>query len=398
MIIPEFVLNIISKIEENGFEAFCVGGCVRDSLLGKTPSDWDITTSALPEDMLEIFKDYAVIPTGIKHGTVTVISEGNPIEVTTYRIDGDYLDGRHPESVRFSRNIRDDLSRRDFTVNAIAYSASCGMVDLFCGQSDLKSKIIRCVGDPEKRFTEDALRIMRAFRFAAVLGFEIEEETALAILRCFPLLENIAAERIMAELSKLLTADMPCGILLRFFDVFSFILGQKNSGIKKIWEENIKVLSKTPCVLPLRLAVLIRGLDDENTILQRLRYDKKTQNKVKILLEMRKIKIPDTKLAVKKLLSEFGEEMVSLYIEMKKAEGEAFCIIYNTEKFLAEILSGDECYTLKDLMVTGRDLKEQLALEGKALGAMLDMLLDAVICEKCENEKTALLEFARLHI
>ena len=203
MDMPKNVDTAINLLQSAGFEAYAVGGCVRDSLLGKTPNDWDITTSAKPENMKSVFADFHCIDTGIKHGTVTVVIDGEPLEITTFRLDGEYEDNRHPKSVTFTSNLGADLGRRDFTVNAMAYSNKPGTVDLFGGQNDLKNKIIRCVGDPDRRFNEDALRILRALRFASALDFEIEEKTAQSLLKNCALLGNISEERIAKELLKL---------------------------------------------------------------------------------------------------------------------------------------------------------------------------------------------------
>lgn len=393
MKIPAFVNQAISRIESYGFEALAVGGCVRDSLLSKTPSDWDITTSASPDDILRVFADFKTIPTGIKHGTITVIIDKNPIEITTYRIDGTYKDNRHPESVVFSNNLQDDLSRRDFTVNAMAYSPSTGIIDLFNGKSDLAERTVRCVGNPEKRFKEDALRIMRALRFAAVLDFKIEDTTSSALHRLFPLLENIAAERIMAELNKLLIAKNPHNILSEYSDVFLFIFGA--SEYPNIWKENLRVLLNTPCNLELRLAVLLRGFESPSVILRRLRYDNKTRHTVNNLLEMSDLLLPESKTDVKKILSEYGEKLFKLFLNFKEAEG---VLTNKANQYLSEIIENNECYSLKSLAITGKDLQNHFTLQGRQLGGVLDTLLDAVICEKCINECDALLEFVKLHI
>ena len=203
MDMPKNVDSAINLLQSAGFESYAVGGCVRDSLLGNTPNDWDITTSAKPENMKSVFADFHCIDTGIKHGTVTVVIDGEPLEITTFRLDGEYEDNRHPKSVTFTSNLGADLGRRDFTVNAMAYSKKTGTVDLFGGQNDLKNKIIRCVGDPDRRFNEDALRILRALRFASALDFEIEEKTAQSLLKNCALLGNISEERIAKELLKL---------------------------------------------------------------------------------------------------------------------------------------------------------------------------------------------------
>ena len=228
---PEHVKNCIELLEESGYSAYAVGGAVRDSLLGAEPSDWDVTTSARPQETLEVFKEFRTIPTGIKHGTITVlVNDGEkniPVEITTFRIDGEYRDSRHPESVEFSKDVRDDLSRRDFTVNAMAFNEKEGIIDAFGGKNDLKNRIIRAVGNPEKRFCEDALRILRAFRFSSQLGFEIEEKTFAAASNCAHLLKNIARERVGVEFKKLLSCAgasysldkmIECGVWQNLFD------------------------------------------------------------------------------------------------------------------------------------------------------------------------------------
>ena len=224
MDMPKNVDTAINLLQSAGFEAYAVGGCVRDSLLGKTPNDWDITTSAKPENMKSVFADFHCIDTGIKHGTVTVVIDGEPLEITTFRLDGEYEDNRHPKSVTFTSNLGADLGRRDFTVNAMAYSKMTGTVDLFGGQNDLKNKIIRCVGDPDRRFNEDALRILRALRFASALDFEIEEKTAQSLLKNCALLGNISEERIAKELLKLVCGKGAKRILTDFAPVLFEIL------------------------------------------------------------------------------------------------------------------------------------------------------------------------------
>ena len=224
MDMPKNVDTAINLLQSAGFEAYAVGGCVRDSLLGKIPNDWDITTSAKPEDMKSVFADFHCIDTGIKHGTVTVVIDGEPLEITTFRLDGEYEDNRHPKSVTFTSNLSADLGRRDFTVNAMAYSKKTGTVDLFGGQNDLKNKIIRCVGDPDRRFNEDALRILRALRFASALDFEIEEKTAQSLLKNRALLGNISEERIAKELLKLVCGKGAKRILTDFAPVLFEIL------------------------------------------------------------------------------------------------------------------------------------------------------------------------------
>ena len=220
--VPENIIAVMSLLEDSGFEAYAVGGCVRDSLLGRKPYDWDVCTSALPEETLEVFRDYRTIPTGIKHGTITVIA-GSPVEITTFRIDGEYLDNRRPSEVEFTRTLADDLCRRDFTVNAMAADKNGNVTDLYGGKEDLHKRIIRCVGCAKKRFDEDALRIMRALRFAATLGFSLEESTANAVLEQKALLKNIAVERIRVETDKLLPGNCE-DILFDYREVFGVFI------------------------------------------------------------------------------------------------------------------------------------------------------------------------------
>ena len=256
MIIPQAVLNIISQINAYGFDAYPVGGCVRDILMGKLPCDWDIATSATPDEIQKIFSQYTVIPTGIKHGTVTVILDKIPFEITTFRIDGNYTDSRHPEKVTFSTDITEDLKRRDFTINAIAYHPKTGIIDPFGGQADLKAEIIRAVGDPAQRFSEDALRIMRALRFSAVLSFEIEQKTAEALYKYSHLLENIAAERVTTELNKTLCANGASLVIEKYFSVISQRLFG-NYPLKATNTTIFSTISQVPDKLHLRLSAFL---------------------------------------------------------------------------------------------------------------------------------------------
>ena len=228
MQLPSYIVKVLDMLENAGYEAFIVGGCVRDSLMGNTPHDYDITTSALPEETERVFSGMRLIETGMKHGTVTVIADGSPVEITTYRVDGEYHDSRRPDHVSFTRSLREDIARRDFTVNGIAYSPKRGMFDYFSGAEDIRRRVIRCIGEPEKRFHEDALRILRGLRFSASLGFEIEKYTALAMLDSRELLLNISAERIFSELSGMLTGRESWHnirrVMSRFRDIFAVII------------------------------------------------------------------------------------------------------------------------------------------------------------------------------
>ena len=268
--LPRDVNTIITRLEGAGFEAFCVGGAVRDSLMGIVPGDWDVTTSATPEEIKKVFSDYKTIDTGIAHGTVTVLCDKTPYEVTTYRIDGEYSDNRRPESVSFTRNLEDDLSRRDFTINAIAYHPTKGIVDLFHGQDDIYNSIIRTVGNAHTRFNEDGLRIMRALRFSAVLGFTIEEETRKAIHENKDLLKNISVERISVELVKLIQGKNAFNVLMEYSDVFSVIIPEIAPAVsftqygKKhaydVWEHICHTVDTIPQDKDLRLTMLLHDL------------------------------------------------------------------------------------------------------------------------------------------
>ena len=268
---PRYVKAIIDKLTYHGYEAYIVGGCLRDMLIGRAPSDFDVTTSALPDDILRVFSDMRTIPTGLKHGTVTVLSEGNPIEVTTFRTDGEYLDSRHPESVSFTSNICDDLSRRDFTVNAIAYNERGGIIDPFGGKADIKSKLLRAVGNPEARMREDALRIMRALRFSAQLGFSIEKNTLLALKSTKEGLANVSRERIGVEMAKLITADKPESALRTIIDtgVSSYVLGDYIPS-----EQTLSALNFLPTDFFTRFSALLWNCNGERArkILSSLKY------------------------------------------------------------------------------------------------------------------------------
>ncbi len=392
MNIPDFVLSIISKIENSGFEVYAVGGCVRDSLMGKTPCDWDLTTSALPEEIQRIFKAEKVIPTGIKHGTVTVVSQHTPVEITTFRIDGSYSDNRHPSNVTFSTDIRQDLARRDFTINAMAYNPKIGLIDPFGGQDDLEHGIIRTVGIPNERFSEDALRIMRAIRFSATLGFEIEEDTSAALFCCRDLLADISAERITAELNKTMISENPSPALAKYLPVFSKKLFGNEFDAKNVPFENV---GHIPPVLSQRLAVFIYNIAGENLILAqdffaRLRYDTKTRHKVVTILENLNAEFLPDRVSIRKHLKKLGADCLSDILSVKSALGHS---VANLKTILDQIISNNDCCSIKQLDINGCDLKESFGLSGREIGSALDKLLDAVIEEKCENKKDTLLNY-----
>ncbi len=397
MKLPSFVCKVLEELKAHGHTAFVVGGCVRDMILGNEPKDWDVATSATPQDMLKIFD--RVIPTGISHGTVTVLTEKEPVEITTFRIEEEYSDFRHPGKVTFSEDLNDDLKRRDFTINAMAYNPERGLCDPFCGRQDIEKRIIRSVGDPKERFLEDALRIMRALRFSAVLGFGIEKATEREILLNSALLENISKERISGELSKIIMADDPKEVLVKYKKVFEEILGVKVQ--EDLWENAVRALVNAKKVLSLRLSLLLYGQGEEKTeeILRNLKIDSKTIKEAKTISRYLRISLAKEPYLIKKELSQLGEEMFSLVLSAKKAvDGETHIDILKTEEVFREIISKNECYSLKDLKVKGDDLKTSFGLEGKELGDILSKVFDAVLLGECKNEKDEILNYAKEHI
>lgn len=387
IIIPENIISVMRLLEKSGFEAYAVGGCVRDSLLGRKPYDWDVCTSALPEETLGVFKDFRTIPTGIKHGTVTVIAD-SPVEITTFRIDGEYLDNRRPSEVSFTRTLADDLCRRDFTVNAMAADKNGSVTDLYGGKEDLQKKIIRCVGCAQKRFDEDALRIMRALRFAATLGFELEESTAKAVLLQKELLKNIAVERIRVETDKLLLGKCE-DILYNYREVFAVFIPEA-----EITREAVEKISFADPEIEIRLALLLEKLTAENAkaVLRRLRYSNSVVNAVVGLLESKDMVVGNTLPAVKRLLHASGEENAKRLVRFKRANG---CINTETEKEILcnidNVIDNNECYSLSTLAVNGADLSA-IGIKGKRIGETLNRLLNEVMEGTTANNKDDLLD------
>lgn len=385
--IPQNIISVMKLLEESGFEAYAVGGCVRDSLLGRKPYDWDVCTSALPEETLGVFKDFRTIPTGIKHGTVTVIAD-SPVEITTFRIDGEYLDNRRPSEVSFTRTLADDLCRRDFTVNAMAADKNGSVTDLYGGKEDLQKKIIRCVGCAQKRFDEDALRIMRALRFAATLGFELEESTAKAVLEQKKLLENIAVERIRVETDKLLLGKCE-DILYNYREVFAVFIPEA-----EITREAVEKISFADPEIEIRLALLLEKLTAENAkaVLRRLRYSNSVVNAVVGLLESKDMVVGNTLPAVKRLLHASGEENAKRLVRFRRANGS---ITAETEKEILSainnVIENNECYSLSTLAVNGSDLSA-IGIKGKRIGETLNALLEEVIDGKVKNVKQDLID------
>lgn len=434
--LPEKVKFIIDTIFEAGFEAFAVGGCVRDSILGREPDDWDITTSAKPEQVKELFR--RTIDTGIQHGTVTVMLDKEGFEVTTYRIDGEYEDSRHPKDVVFTVNLVEDLKRRDFTINAMAYNDSVGLVDMFGGVEDIKNKIIRCVGNAEERFTEDALRIMRAIRFSAQLGYEIAEDTRSAISKLAGNLSHISAERIQTELVKLLVSPHPdylriayetgvTAVILPEFDVCMKVPQNNEHHCYTVGEHILYSLTEVPAEKVLRLTMLfhdfgkpaMQTVDEDGTmhfyghqkvsaqiakkILHRLRFDNDTIRKTLRLVEYHDYMngvVPDKRF-VRRGMNKVGEELYPLLHPVRRADILAQSICKRAEKLAnlekgiqlyEEIVAEGQCVSLKTLAVTGADLIAAGMKPGKEIGETLQKLLTHVLDHPQDNQKEILLK------
>ncbi len=438
MDMPKNVDTAIDLLQSAGFEAYAVGGCVRDSLLGKTPNDWDITTSAKPEDMKSVFADFHCIDTGIKHGTVTVVIDGEPLEITTFRLDGEYEDNRHPKSVTFTSNLGADLGRRDFTVNAMAYSKMTGTVDLFGGQNDLKNKIIRCVGDPDRRFNEDALRILRALRFASALDFEIEEKTAQSLLKNRALLGNISEERIAKELLKLVCGKGAKRILTDFAPVLFEILPElqpmyKNSHDNPhhcydIYEHTLIAVESIDPEPTLRFAMLLHDCGkpavkkfDENgvahfyghqrisaeisaQILARLKVSNKFRDEILFLVSNHdRWELYENTEKMSRYLSKFGLDGVLNLLKVMRADVLAQSPEYryrldqiaDAEETAKNLAAQKPCLSLSELQINGRTLMDIGIPQGRKLGAVLAQLLDEVIDGVTKNTQEALTTRAR---
>ncbi len=383
-ILPKNVLLALSLLNDAGHEAYLVGGSVRDYLRGVTPHDFDITTSAPPEATLSVFSSYRTVKTGIKHGTVTVLIDGMPLEITTYRIDGDYRDRRRPDSVSFTKSLREDLARRDFTVNAMAYHPKEGVVDPFSGKEDLEKRCIRAVGRAEVRFEEDALRILRALRFSSVLGFSLEEKTEDAALGKAENLLAVSPERIREELCKLLLGGKCDAVLSRYASILSRIV--------PAWESPAPI-SHLPTELPVRLAALSMhaGLDRVGALLTGLRFDNRTQKEVLALCAIAKKPLPTDKPAVRRLLSSFGEGTVRGWLLWQMADGIEGA--KTAKELLDAVIEAGDCYLISHLAIGGGEL---LGLcRGKTVGEVLSHCLIAVMDEVIPNERGALLDFSK---
>lgn len=403
MKLPKDVEYIIDQIELNGYEAYVVGGCVRDALLGKEPHDYDICTSATPDEMLKIFKDDRIVPTGLKHGTVTIIINGTGYECTTYRIDGDYSDGRRPDNVQFTKDLYEDLKRRDFTINAIAYNPVSGLIDPFNGCSDIKDKIIRCVGSPTDRFNEDALRIMRAIRFSAQLGFDVEEETRKEILnyKQYKKLKKVSVERIREEFCKILMSRNCFKILKDFDKILNCFIYNYNSEALEVMTI-LEILGElTHHDLITRLVIFFSNNDHSYTDMRYLKFDNKTIHDVVELVKLLKTDSnTHNKPEVKMLLGKIGVTQFCRLVEIKQILNQVNYLnnkdkLNNSRILLKEILNNNECYLPKQLAVNGNDLLEIGYKQGEELGKALKLLLEKVIEETIENDKEILLKEAR---
>lgn len=416
MKLPNNVQYILEKFDSNGFEAFIVGGCVRDSLLNKKPQDYDITTNAFPEKIEELFDK--TIPTGIKHGTVTVLIDKNPYEVTTYRVDGEYLNNRKPKDVKFVSNIEEDLSRRDFTINAMAYSPYLGFKDCFNGKEDLKNKLIRCVGDPDKRFSEDALRMLRAIRFSCQLNFKIEKLTAESIRKNFKLIKNISMERIQSEFTKIILSNDPDrGLMLLRKLGFSDFLIEEFKSLKLIncydvyddIHDTYGLINSLPKKLHVRLAGLFyKVFNSENavekcrTILKKLKYDNNTINDTCNLVEnINNISCNMTRKKLKLLINSVGTENIFDLLDLQKSylsymdEYDTECIDILKNR-VSDILASKEPIFIKDLAITGNDLITELNYKpGKNIGVILNFLLENVMQTPELNNKEDLLNLSK---
>lgn len=434
--IPEKAEIILHTLEEAGYEAYVVGGCVRDSILGRSPDDWDITTSAKPEEVKALFR--RTVDTGLIHGTVTVMLDKEGFEVTTYRVDGEYEDGRHPKEVSFTASLEEDLKRRDFTINAMAYNPKRGLVDLFGGVQDMEKRIIRCVGNPLERFTEDALRILRAVRFSAQLGFSIEGETLKAISVLAPNLKYVSAERIQVELLKLLVSPHPdylrtayeAGITKEILPEFDRCMETEQNTphhCYNVGEHTLQSLLNIRADKVLRLTMLLHdfgkpvvkctdedGRDHFKThgpegekmavsILRRLKMDNDTIRKVRSLIKWHDYRPKGEAVSVRKAISLIGEELFPLYLEVQKADILAQSAYRREEKLARltavsalyeEILDRGQCISLKTMALTGRDLIDAGYTPGKELGGILEKLLVHVLENPEDNKKEILLKLA----
>lgn len=434
----------VEALKSNGFEAFLIGGSVRDYIMDLPIGDIDITTSATPTQVKEVFKDFRVIETGIKHGTVTVLIDGEPLEITTYRSEGTYSDNRHPDSVVFSKSLSDDVVRRDFTMNGIAYDFSTGLCDLVGGIEDIRNKTVRCIGDAQTRFHEDALRILRALRFSAVLGFDIEECTKTAIHKCKDLLNNISAERIREEFVKLICGKNAYSVLQEYSDVIAVFIPEIKPCINfeqknrhhcyDVYTHSLKAVECSKPDTIIRLALFFHDIGKPSVahfdekgeqhyyghpkksaeltekIMTRLRFDNETKNKVVTLVKFHDSPImindavsPDRK-RLKKIMSQIGKDLIFDLIEIKRCDNSAQHPKYyrgddfytDTLNMISEIINNKECFSIKNLKINGNDLIS-MGFEGKEIGNILNRVLELIIRDKLKNDAKDIKDYIQLH-
>lgn len=434
MVLPQTVQRILRRLQDMGFEAYAVGGCIRDALRGCTPHDWDICTAATPKDIHRCFSDVRTVDTGVAHGTVTVIWEGKPYEVTTFRHDGAYSDHRHPEEVRFVRNLPEDLARRDFTINAMAVGLDGKVHDPYGGQEDLARGVVRCVGDPSARFQEDALRILRALRFAAQLDFVIDPATAQAAREQKELLKYVSGERIYAEMNKLLVGPGAVRVLGEYVDIFGVILPEILPSVgfeqhnpchyEDVWTHTLTAMSFSGPDRLIRWALLLHDLgkpatftlDEKGTghfkghpivsrqyaedIFRRLHADRDTQERVCRLVYYHDATLPETQAGILRWIREFGEEDIRRLVEVRRCDGAAHTdhpkmavVRASTQRFSEEVerlITSGLPRDVKDLKISGTDLMELGVPEGREMGRILNELLEAVMDGQCENTQEAL--------
>lgn len=429
--------RVMALLHGAGYEAFAVGGCVRDALLGREIHDFDICTSALPEQMARCFEDLRVIPTGLAHGTLTVLCEGEAVEVTTFRCDGAYTDHRHPQQVSFVPDVELDLARRDFTVNAMAWNAERGLIDPFGGRQDLQNKVLRCVGDPMARFEEDALRVLRALRFAARFDLAVEPTTARAMHAAAPLLRRISGERILQELRGLLAAPDPEKVLLDFADVMAVIVPELADAVGfaqnsryhcyDVYTHCVKAACAVPSEPPVRLALLLHDCakpqcyTEENgvghfyghatkseqaahEVLTRLHADNACIKRVCALIHWHDVPLKAEPAAVRRLLQRLGTQGLHQLLQVKKGDALAHHPDHQSERLqqigrvrqlMQQILQAPVCLSVRDLAIGGEDLRALGMAAGPAMGRLLRRLLDAVIEGALPNEREALLDAAK---
>lgn len=435
--LPEAPAALLRRLNQGGFEAYVVGGCVRDAIMGRTPHDWDLCTNALPQQVLDLFSDRQVIKTGLRHGTVMVLEGGEGYEVTTFRTDGAYTDHRHPDQVTFVSRLADDLARRDFTINAMAYHPDLGVQDYYGGQADLAAGVIRCVGDPDQRFQEDGLRILRALRFAARFGFRLEEETGRAMHRNRALLDQIAAERIFVELKGFLVGKGVCPLMLEYRDLLAQILPplakmfdfpQNNPHhCYDVWTHTAHAVEAAPHEIALRLTMLFHdcgkpdcwtrdeaGIDHfyqhpkrsealAAEMLARLRCDNRLRDQVLLQIRYHDTPVPLTDRGGRRFLRALGEEGAFQSLAVHRADNlaqapevlpEKLERLDQGEALLRRLLAEEACFGLKDLAVGGRDLLER-GYRGPALGRELERLLELVLDGVCPNDRETLLAQVR---